>query len=635
MNTREFLDILYGKMDDGFIGISYIEKKNVITKWFQALELDSAVAYTDLDIKGSAHAERNLPETKDQIIDFMKNESPMKPSLLIWSGNGIHAMWLFEAPYMIDGNAGYVPKEKTCNTKTAVPSEDEDAFACMGTSSADELISKCRLLQYCQENADTLSEPLWQAMISNVALTADGQEKVHELSSPYPKYTYAETEKKFRLAVLAVCLQGKYRFKAKANWSEPLNRLIGFIMAFSTADFLSDGSMIFKYKYVEAEQNPARAVEIEKSKTRKQILEQRQKALISQAAEGKVDMSEVDKVSEEIANFREAKPLKLYVDDITTEKLTSVLADNDGRAAVLSTEGGIFDTLAGIYTKNVNIDVILKGYSGDSIRVDRIGRQSESVMTPALTMFLMAQLSVLSGLMGDGTFRGRGLTARFLYSIPASKAGCRRYRSVPVPMNVCSNYEKCICNLLEDEYEKDPEMIMLSPEADRMIEAFAEEMEPKLKTEFADISDWAGKLVGNVLRIAGLLCRASVYRCHDFLAVADELIVDAETMQNAIRIGEYFVEHARAAFLLMGVDEIIKQSRYVLDAIKNAGLAEVTRRDVQRLCRRFKRAEELQLVLDNLVGYGYLSVIDDGKYKGKGRPPAMKYAVNPYIYHNK
>lgn len=69
------------------------------------------------------------------------------------------------------------------------------------------------------------------------------------------------------------------------------------------------------------------------------------------------------------------------MDDVTTEKLTQVLSDNDGRAAIISTEGGIFDTLAGIYTKNVNIDVMLKGYSGDPIKVDRIGRCSESVRT--------------------------------------------------------------------------------------------------------------------------------------------------------------------------------------------------------------------------------------------------------------
>ena len=740
MEVREFLQVLYGNVDDGYIGIPYIEKGNVATRWFHSSELDDASAYileegkkhntyycvnprkkrlspyargsdkdvkcivalySDFDVKGEAHKQDALPETKEELLDFINAECPVKPSLLTWSGNGLHAMWLLKEPYEIGDDSSYISsvlkgweaflKSKaferygwkfdsvadtarmlrapgTTNFKTEdkptcevlqyegvrysmedfVPyidnsnkgstkitaKEDADDFYCMGTVSADELISKCQFLQYCRDNASTLSEPLWQAMISNVALTADGHEKVHELSSPYPTYSYEETEKKFlnaakndmpitcavirdrgyeckdchcsvkapisliregahkpveweqpisfdefilpefptealpepirhyvialaestqtpvdmaaasSLAVLSVCLQGKFRIKAKDDWSEPLNTFVLNIMEPSERKSAVENAMIKPINMYESEQNSAKAVDIEKSKTRKQILEQRQKSLISQAVKGKVDMSEVDKVSEELANFKEEKPLKLYVDDITTEKLTSVLADNDGGATILSTEGGIFDTLAGIYTKNVNIDVIFKGYSGDSIRVDRIGRQSESVMTPALTMLLMAQPSVLSGLMGNGTFRGRGLTARFLYCIPVSKVGSRRYRSASVPFEIYSNYEKCIRNLLEDEYEKEPEMITLSAEADVLIETFAEELEPLLKTEFADISDWAGKLVGNVLRIAGLLCRASVFRCHDFWADIDALVVSKEIMQNAICIGRYFIEHA-------------------------------------------------------------------------------------------
>ena len=71
-----------------------------------------------------------------------------------------------------------------------------------------------------------------------------------------------------------------------------------------------------------------------------------------------------------------------------------------GRNALISSEGGIFDTLAGIYTKNVNIDVMLKGYSGDPIRVDRIGRESENISNPALTVLLMAQPNVVSTVLG-------------------------------------------------------------------------------------------------------------------------------------------------------------------------------------------------------------------------------------------
>lgn len=118
------------------------------------------------------------------------------------------------------------------------------------------------------------------------------------------------------------------------------------------------------------------------------------------------------------------------------------------------------------------------------------------------------------------------------------------------------------------------------------------------------------------------------------MASNDELIVSEDIMQNAIKIGKYFIEHARAAFSLMGADNTVKQSKYVLEAIKGAGLAECTRRDVMRLCRGFKKAEEVQPILGHLCDYGYLAVKDVGAYTGKGRPPAIVYVVNPYIFNN-
>ena len=51
-----------------------------------------------------------------------------------------------------------------------------------------------------------------------------------------------------------------------------------------------------------------------------------------------------------------------------------------------------------------------------------------------------------------------------------------------------------------------------------------------------------------------------------------------------------------------------------------------------RLCRSFKKAEEVQPSLDHLCDYGYLAVKDVGTYTGKGRPPAIVYVVNPYIF---
>lgn len=436
------------------------------------------------------------------------------------------------------------------------------------------------------------------------------------------------------LAVMALCLQGKYRIKAKADWSEPLNLFTVIVAEPSERKSPIINLMTKPLNEYEAEYNSRNAAELEASKMNKRILEKRQRALEDKAAKGKADSGELEQLARQIASYKERTPLRLYVDDITTEKLNSVLADGNGKAAIISAEGGIFDMLSGIYSKNVNIDVMLKGYSGDSIRVDRVGRNSESIMNPALTILLTVQPNVLSEVMQNGTFRGRGLTARFLYCMPTSLVGRRRFHTTPIPQEVSSAYERLIKNLLEDEQSGTPEMITLSAEAEALLEAFSNEVEGKLKTEYADTADWAEKLVGGVLRIAGILCRASVMRCYDFLTVNDALIVSEEVMQNAITIGRYFAEHSKAAFSRMGVDERMKQSKYVLSAIVKNGLAEFTRRDIMRLCRSFKTAEELQPILNHLTEYGYIAPKGDDAKFVKGRPTGQIYLVNPCVHQN-
>lgn len=290
------------------------------------------------------------------------------------------------------------------------------------------------------------------------------------------------------------------------------------------------------------------------------------------------------------------------------------------------------DMLSGLYTKNVNIDVMLKGHSGDSIRVDRIGRNSESIMNPALTVLLTVQPSVLSGLMQNGTFRGRGLTARFLYCMPKSIVGNRKYRTEPIPSTVSDDYYALINELLDEEEKDEPELITISAQADRLLESYSNEVESKLKTDYVDFADWAGKLVGAVLRIAGLLCRASALRLGVFGDDYAPLVVDEATMNNAIKIGRYFTEHTSAAFSLMGADMLVKQSEYVLDTICKNGLVKFSRRDIMRLCRTFKTADSIQLVLNHLVDYGYLAVKSNDATTIKGRPTGQVYIVNQYLY---
>lgn len=60
----------------------------------------------------------------------------------------------------------------------------------------DVLLSRCAFVRHCRDDAPTLSEPEWFAMVSNVSRCADGSAAVHRLSEPYPSYSPHETDAK-------------------------------------------------------------------------------------------------------------------------------------------------------------------------------------------------------------------------------------------------------------------------------------------------------------------------------------------------------------------------------------------------------------------------------------------------------
>ena len=425
------------------------------------------------------------------------------------------------------------------------------------------------------------------------------------------------------LASLSICLQGKYRIWGKPDWSEPLNTYCVIVLPPAERKSAVISLMTAPLEEYEQEINSAMDAKIIESQMKKSVLEKERRMLEDKVSKGKADASELADKAKEISAFQEIQPLKLFVDDVTAEKLASVLAENHSKAAIVSAEGGIFDILNGIYTKNVNIDVFLKGHSGDTIRVDRIGRTSESILHPTLTMLLAVQPEVLNGLMTNGTFRGRGLTARFLYAIPRSSLGDRDFYTTPIAESVKIGYTKLIRSMLEvDERE---ESITLSEEATAVLERLFRDTEKRFRTDLAEITDWAGKYVGAVLRIAGLLHAAKHHGFMDFTEVP------GQTMENAVRIGEYFLEHAKAAYSLMGADLVNKQGEYLLSKIQKEQVREFSRRDAMRMCRNFKTADSIQPVLNRLCEYGYIAPKPTEAVQGVGRKPSEVYLTNPML----
>lgn len=66
-----------------------------------------------------------------------------------------------------------------------------------GTRRGLTLVGKrCLFMLHCKDNAKTLPEHDWYAMISNLAVFEGGESAIHALSKPYPGYKRAETQEK-------------------------------------------------------------------------------------------------------------------------------------------------------------------------------------------------------------------------------------------------------------------------------------------------------------------------------------------------------------------------------------------------------------------------------------------------------
>jgi len=387
--------------------------------------------------------------------------------------------------------------------------------------------------------------------------------------------------------------------------------------------------------------------DIAEATSRRKVLEgavQHAEAAASKAPPGERESLTADaaRLARELAAVRVPSVPQLIADDVTPEGLARLLADNDGRMALLSPEGDTFDHMAGRYSSGTpNLGVYLKGHGGDELRVNRVGRPPYFVPHPALTVGLAVQPTVLQGLMATPGFRGRGLLGRFFYDLPASKMGQRTITPAPIPDDVRRDYQQAVYALLQRPALLDadgqpiPRRLELHPHARAALATFEADIEPRLAPggDLGAFTDWAGKLAGGVARLAALLHLAGCPAEQDPAAV----LVSLETVKAAVLLGEHLIPHARAAYALMGGDPAMERARHVLAWLERRGKEkpEFTRRDVYRdLHSRFDdRPENAAPALALLAEHGYIRELPPPRRDTpQGRKPSDRYAVNPAVW---
>ena len=422
------------------------------------------------------------------------------------------------------------------------------------------------------------------------------------------------------LGVLSTLFQARFSVEITPDWKEPLCLYCVAVASpgeRKSAVISALTKPVFDY---EIERRTLDAAEIERNRAEYDILEARlhaaEKAAVSDPAKKQLALD----LAAEYAEFECLHERRWLVDDTTPEKLVELMEKQNGCLTVCSAEGGVFDAMQGRYERGLNLDIYLKAHAGDPVVVDRMSRRSNSIPAPRLSMLLTVQPQVLSGMMNNTAFRGRGLCGRFLYSICQSKVGLRDVSPPPIPETVREDYRAFIRRALSAQ-EKG--IIRLSPDADEIRKAFQETIEKRLGGEWEAMRDWGGKLVGAMLRIAALFHCAS--------GGTAETEISPKTLLDAIDIAEVLGQHAAVAFQLMGADADTADAQYIWKRL--SGIEKATRSELLRQCRgHFKKASDMAPALAVLADRGYIREITAPV--GYNNRQQILYEFNPAVMRN-
>lgn len=436
------------------------------------------------------------------------------------------------------------------------------------------------------------------------------------------------------LGAVSAAVARRYRVEIRDGYSEPCNTWT--LTALPPGSRKSEVQRRATEPVIawEREQADRMRPEIMRARSARATAEARAKALRAKAA-SKGDERAAQQAADIEAELPEVPVAPVvWTSDATPERLGVLLAEQGEAIAVLSSEGGVIDTLAGRYTSGApNLDLLLKAWSGDAERVDRIGRPSIHLRHPRVTLALSPQPSVIEGMAAQPGFRGRGLLGRFLYILPPSGIGNRTLETAPMSSRVVAGYALGLRHLLDVEPARDEQgrevlrTLRLAREAYTDWLAFARAVERMMGPfeRLERMTDWGSKLGGGVARIAGVL-----HAVEHADGRPDAVPIARATMERAIAIGAALLEHAVAAYEQMDVDPEADEAARVWRWIERQRAASTTVREVHQALRSLGPVEEAEAALRQLERRGYLRVERPAR-RGPGRPPSPTVTVRPEI----
>jgi uncharacterized protein YnzC (UPF0291/DUF896 family) len=367
----------------------------------------------------------------------------------------------------------------------------------------------------------------------------------------------------------------------------------------------------------ENEYNRKNASEVSKSESKQRLILGRIAKAEQEAIKGNYNENELEKLNVELANFKATEPLRLFGADVTPEKLACMLKSQSGIFALISAEGGgIFENI-GRYSDKGGLEIYLNAYSGDRVCVDRKTSESIVIDNPTLNIIAPCQPSVISDLFSDRGKAERGLLSRMLFVKCYSLVGKRTAFSEPISESVLTNYRNLVANMLS---RKESSELQFDKGGLEVYCRFFNEIEKMQVDELKFMSDWAGKLPGQMIRIAGL-----IHCINSFSNNKKPSLITADETNCAVTLARYFLAHAKAVYNEQSEPREIRNAKYLWQRIKSLKSGKFSKRDLTRKVQDktdFDYSESLNI----LINRGYIildNIITDAK------KPSQMIIVNP------
>lgn len=288
----------------------------------------------------------------------------------------------------------------------------------------------------------------------------------------------------------------------------------------------------------------------------------------------------------------ELLPPGLIAQNCTVEKLAVHMHVNRDCSAILSADAGeVLNIILGKYNKLDRTDdnLYVQAYTGEYIRVDRMGRPSVVMQKPCLSSLLLTQPDKLDTLLSERSLTDGGYLPRNLICHTNCQPSYVNRDPQGIPHAILSAWNNLIRNLLQT-YRLGAETHTIEPDqaAMRLLHDHHDAIVDRRKSDLKDITSYAGRWNEQAWRLSVNL-HAALHGAH-----AHECTLSADTALRAINLAEWFAAQ-QLDILSGGRWKAKREQRNEVLSLLAEKPDGITARDVQRagIARTADEAREL------------------------------------------